>query len=144
MRIRKKYLFYVLGILSSAIGAIVTIIDTYISVIYVKDPWALCLAIFLAGIIITFILCLILSIPIKGKSIGARIDPSFRKLRLLRKKELKYHLAAGIGNATATIAYFMIISLYKDPSAVLSFFQRGKGTSHGGKSRAPDSNRGSE
>ena len=123
MRIRKKYLFYVLGILSSAIGAIVTIIDTYISVIYVKDPWALCLAIFLAGIIITFILCLILSIPIKGKSIGARIDPSFRKLRLLRKKELKYHLAAGIGNATATIAYFMIISLYKDPSAVLSFFQ---------------------
>jgi len=35
----------------------------------------LCVLLFLAGVIITFILCLILSIPFKQKSLGTRIDP---------------------------------------------------------------------
>ncbi len=123
MRIRKKYLFYVLGISSAAIGAIVTVIDTFISIKYEMDPWALCLAIFMAGLIITFLLCIILSLPFKGKKIGARIDPSFNGIRLIKRREILYHLMAGIGNAIATISYFLIISLYRDPSATLSFFQ---------------------
>jgi len=123
MRIRKKYLFYLLGLLSSLTGAIVTTIDAYISSKVIADPWALCVVIFLAGVIITFILCLILSIPFKQKSLGVRIDPSFKRLRLLKREEIPYHLMAGIGNAVATIAYFLIISTYKDPSATLAFFQ---------------------
>ncbi|RLF48317.1 MAG: hypothetical protein DRN29_00155 [Thermoplasmata archaeon] len=123
MRIRKKYLFYVLAILSSLIGAGVTVIDTYISVKYELNPWSLCLAIFIAGILITFLLCLILSIPVGKKSLGARIDPSFKRLRLPKKEEIKFHLMAGIGNAVATVAYFFIISIYREPSAILSFFE---------------------
>lgn len=123
MRIRKKYLFYVLAITSAMIGAVVTTIDTFISVMYVKDPWMLCLSMFVAGLLITFFICLLLSIPIRGKSIGSKFDPSFKKIRLLRKEELKYHLIAGIGNAIATISYFYIISLYRDPSTTLAFFQ---------------------
>lgn len=123
MRIRKKYLFYVLAITSAMIGAVVTTIDTFISVMYIKDPWMLCLSMFIAGLMVTFFLCLILSIPIGGKSIGSKFDPSFKRIRLLRKEELKYHLMAGIGNAIATISYFYIISLYKDPSTTLAFFQ---------------------
>lgn len=123
MRIRKKYLFYVLAITSAMIGAVVTTIDTFISVMYIKDPWMLCLSMFIAGLMVTFFLCLILSIPIGGKSIGSKFDPSFKRIRLLRKEELKYHLMAGIGNAIATISYFYIISLYRDPSTTLAFFQ---------------------
>ena len=121
MRIRKKYLFYVLAILSSFIGAVVTVIDTYISIEYKFNPWSLCLAIFIAGLVITFFLSLILSIPLRGKSIGARIDPSFKRLRMLKKEELKHHLLAGIGNAVATVGYFLIISIYQEPSTILAF-----------------------
>ncbi|KAA0014986.1 MAG: Lrp/AsnC family transcriptional regulator [Thermoplasmata archaeon] len=123
MRIRKKSLFYLLAILSSLIAAGVTSIDTYISIKYKINPWTLCLAIFIAGMIITLLLCIFLSIPIGKKAIGTRIDPSFYRIRLLRKEELPYHILAGIGNAVATIAYFFIISIYKDPSATISFFQ---------------------
>ena len=123
MRIRKKYLFYVLALLSSLIGAAVTVIDTYISVKYEFNPWSLCLAIFIAGLVITFLLCILLSIPFGGKSVGARIDPSFKRLRLLKKQELKFHVLAGLGNAVATVAYFFIISIYREPSTILAFFE---------------------
>ena len=123
MRIRKKNLFYALALLSSIIGAGVTVIDTYISIEYEINPWSLCLVIFITGIVITFLLSLFLSIPVGGKVLGARIDPSFYGLRMLKKEEIPYQIAAGLGNAVATVGYFFIISIYKDPSTILSFFE---------------------
>ncbi len=123
MRIRKKYLFYVLGATSALISSGVTTIDSFISDSIITDPWTLCLAVFIAGVPITFLLSAFLSVPVNKKSIGSRIDPSFKKLRLVKKEELKYHIMAAIGNSVTTIAYFMIISLYKEPSSFLSFYQ---------------------
>ena len=126
IRIRKKYLFYLLGISSAIIGAGVTTIDTYISNMVIKNPWILCLSAFLAGLVITFIIIIILSIPIKGKPIGSKIDPSFNGMRMIKKKEIKYQIVAGIGNTITTLAYFYIIWLYKTPftpATVLSFSQ---------------------
>jgi len=125
MRIRKKFLFYILGLSSAIIAASGTTVDTYVSS-FIRNPWALCLSIFLMGSIVTTILTLLLSIPLNGKAIGSRIDPSFNGVRLLRKKEIKYHIVAGIGNAITTLAYFYIIWLYNNPftpATILAFSQ---------------------
>jgi len=123
MRIRKKYLFYVLLLISSLISAAVVSIDTTISYFFIKNPWVFGFSAFLAGTLITLILSLILSIPIDKRSIGSRIDPSFSHLRLVRKEEIKYHILAGLGNAVTTIGYFYILSIFIDPSSILPFYQ---------------------
>jgi len=123
MRIRKKYLFYVLLLISSLISAAVVSIDTTISYFFIKNPWVFGFSAFLAGTLITLILSLILSIPIDKRSIGSRIDPSFSRLRLVRKEEVKYHILAGLGNAITTIGYFYILSIFIDPSSILPFYQ---------------------
>ncbi|KAA0002996.1 MAG: Lrp/AsnC family transcriptional regulator [Thermoplasmata archaeon] len=123
MRIRKKYLFYVLALTSAFAYAAAASLDGFVSYKFIKDPWVLCLSFFLIGVIITFFITLILSLPIKGKSIGSKIDPSFRRLRLLRKEEIKYQLLSSIGNAVSTIGYYFIVSMFVDSSVVLSFSQ---------------------
>ena len=125
MRIRKKYLFYTLAFASAIIGAIVATIDTVISSEFIPDPWALGFACFIVGVPISLIFCLFFSIPTPNKkSIGAKIiDPSFKRLRLIKRIELPYHLLAGLGNAILTIGYFMLLSMLKDPSVVLPFSQ---------------------
>jgi len=124
MRIGKKYLLYALVITSSFIAAAVTALDSYISSNYIKNAWAFGFSIFFVGFFATFLLCIFLSISYKRKSLGSRfIDPSFKKLRFIKKKELKYHLLAGLMNATNTIGYCILISLVYDPSVLLSFSQ---------------------
>ncbi|HDH81906.1 MAG TPA: hypothetical protein ENF91_02315, partial [Thermoplasmatales archaeon] len=79
IRIRKKYLFYVLLILSAFIAAVTTSIDGIISYFYISNPWVFGVSVFLVGVFITLFLSLILSVPIgNNKSIGSVIDPSFR------------------------------------------------------------------
>ena len=124
MRIGKKYLLYALVITSSFIAAAVTALDSYISRNYIKNAWAFGFSIFFVGFFATLLLSIILSITYKRKSLGSRfIDPSFKRLRLIKKKELKYHLLAGFMNATNTIGYCILISLVYDPSVLLSFSQ---------------------
>ncbi|HEC94732.1 MAG TPA: hypothetical protein ENI45_02060, partial [Thermoplasmatales archaeon] len=130
IQIRKKHLFYALAISSSLIAAIVTGIDSLITYRLIeaysfeKVPWLFGLSAFLVGIVITLLLCLFFSIPIGGRSVGARlVDPSFNRLRFLRKEELKYHFFAGFGNAVTTIGYFYMLSIMMDPSAILPFYQ---------------------
>jgi len=124
MRIGKKYLLYALLITSSFITAAVTALDSYISSVYIKNPWAFGFALFFIGFFSTFFLTVVLSIPYKRKSLGSRlIDPSFKRIRFIKKKELKYNLAAGFMNATNTIGYCVLISLVYDPSVLLSFSQ---------------------
>jgi len=124
MKIRKKYLFYVLVLTSSIIAALVVGIDTTIRVKFIENPYAFGIACFVVGTLITFLIALFLSIPIKGKSIGGKIiDPSFNRIRLFRKEELKYHLLAGFGNSLLTLGYFLLLTILEDPSVVLPFSQ---------------------
>jgi DNA-binding Lrp family transcriptional regulator len=124
MRIRKRNLFYLLAFTSAVIGALVASVDTVVSKLYITDPWVLGLSCFLVGVPISFFITLFLSISTKNKSIGGKVlDPSFRRIRFVRKIELKYHFLAGIGNAVLTIGYFILLSLLGDPSIVLPFSQ---------------------
>jgi DNA-binding Lrp family transcriptional regulator len=126
MIIRKKYLFYVLAITSSFIAAAVTGIDSFVGgqSAFKYDPWAFAFSLFFVGAIVTLIISLVLTVKIKGKSLGAKIlDPSFRQLRLIKKSETKYHLVAGLMNAINTVGYCAIVSTIQDPSVILSFSQ---------------------
>jgi DNA-binding Lrp family transcriptional regulator len=126
MIIRKKYLFYVLAITSSFIAAAVTGIDSFVGgqPAFKYDPWAFTFSLFFVGAIVTLLICLLLSVPFKGRSLGAKIlDPSFKKIRLVQKSEMKYHLVAGLMNAINTVGYCAIVSTIQDPSVILSFSQ---------------------
>jgi len=124
MKIRRKYLFYALAFTSSIIAASVAAIDATIISLYIPNAWAFGFSCFLVGSLISLIIVLVFSIPIKGKSLGSRIiDPSFKRLRLVRKQELKYHALAALGNAVLTIGYLSLLSILGDPSTVLPFSQ---------------------
>jgi DNA-binding Lrp family transcriptional regulator len=126
MIIRKKYLFYVLAITSSFIAAAVTGVDSFVGSqpAFKYDPWAFAFSLFFIGAFITLLVSIALSLPYKGTSIGAHLlDPSFRRLRMVQKSELKYHLVAGLMNAINTIGYCAIVSQVQDPSVILSFSQ---------------------
>src|SRR5512139_2028613 len=126
MIIRKKYLFYVLAIISSFITAAVTGLDSFVGgqSVFKNDPWAFAFSLFFVGLIVTLLISLFLSIKFKGKSVGAKIlDPSFKQVRMVQKNEVKYHLVAGLMNAINTIGYCAIVSSVQDPSVILSFSQ---------------------
>jgi len=124
IKIRKKYLFFVLAFSSAIIAAAVSGIDK-VAVEEINNPWAVSLSCFILALIISILCGLVLSIPFKKTSLGAKtIDPSFRRLRLIRKQEIRYHLLAGFGNAIMTIGYFSLFPLLNnDPSIVLPFAQ---------------------
>ena len=125
MRIRKRYLFYVLAFTSTIIAASVSAIDATISSLFIPNAWAFSFSCFLVGTAVTFLILLFFSIPVnKSQSIGTKIiDPSFKRIRFIRKPEIKFHLIAGFGNAILTIGYITLISILNDPSAVLPFTQ---------------------
>jgi len=124
IRIRKRYLFFILAFSSAIFNSIGSAFDA-ISQLFIPDPWALGIACFVFGVIVSGLISLFLSIPVKGKSLGAHtIDPTFKRVRLLKRQELKYHLVAGFGNAVLTIGYFFLLSLMSgDVSVVLPFTQ---------------------
>lgn len=124
MIIRKKYLFYLLAIVSSLIAALTTAFDTIVGVNFISNPWVFAFSIFFVGSIVTFIISLILSARVNEHSLGAKIiDPSFKRIRLVKKEELKYHIIAGLMNAANTIGYCALITMVKEPSVILSFSQ---------------------
>lgn len=124
IRIRKKYLFYALAFSSAIIAAINSGIDATVSKLFITDPWSLGLSIFLIGTPVSLLFALIFSIKYKKKSIGGRfIDPSFKRIRLIRKEEIKYQLLAALGNSLYTLGYFALFIIIDDPSVVLPFTQ---------------------
>ena len=125
MKIRRKYLFYALAFTSAIIAAAVSAIDATIITQHITDPLAFGVSCFIVGIFISLVITLVFSIPIKnGRSLGSKIiDPSFKRIRLVRKEEIKYHALAGLGNAFLTIGYFFLLSRLGDPSIVLPFSQ---------------------
>lgn len=124
MKIRRKYLFYVVAFSSAIIAAINSGVDATVSALFVPDGWALGFATFAVGIPITLSLALILSIPIRKRSIGSRFaDPSFKRVRFIRREEVFFQLVAAFGNAVYTVGYFALFVLIEDPSVVLPFTQ---------------------
>ncbi|MBS3778440.1 MAG: Lrp/AsnC ligand binding domain-containing protein [Candidatus Thermoplasmatota archaeon] len=124
MKIRRKYLFYVLAFTAAIISAFNSGIDATVSSLFVQDGWALAFATFAVGIPVTLVLSLVFSIPLKGRSFGSRIaDPSFKRLRLLRREEVFPQTMAALGNALYTVGYFALFVLIEDPSVVLPFTQ---------------------
>jgi len=125
MRIRKKYLFYALAFTSAIVAAGVSAIDSTISNLYIPNAWAFGFSCFLVGTFISLLIVIIFSIPINNKeSLGTKIiDPSFKRIRLVRKEEIKFHMIAGLGNAILTLGYLSLLSLLGDPSTVLPFSQ---------------------
>ncbi|MDH7517246.1 MAG: Lrp/AsnC ligand binding domain-containing protein [Candidatus Thermoplasmatota archaeon] len=126
MIIRKKYLFYTLAFTSAFIAAAVTSLDSFVGAqpAFQHDPWAFAFSLFFIGVFIALLVTLILSIPFRKKSIGSKIiDPSFKRLRLIKKHELKYNVVAGLMNAINTVGYCAIVSTVQDPSVILSFSQ---------------------
>ena len=123
MKIRRRYLFYFLAFSSAIIAALISGIDAILN-LYINNPLVIGLSVFFWGVIISILITSFLSINYKGKSLGARsIDPSFKKIRLIKKEEIKYQILAGAGNAILTIGYFALLALIKDPSIVLPFSQ---------------------
>ena len=125
MRIRKKYLFYALAFTSAIVAAGVSAIDSTISNLYIPNAWAFGFSCFLVGTFISLLIVIIFSIPVNNKeSLGTKIiDPSFKRIRLVRKEEIKFHMIAGLGNAVLTLGYLSLLSILGDPSTVLPFSQ---------------------
>jgi len=124
MRIRKKYLFYIIAFTSAFFTALTTSIDSYVNKYYIHNPYVLSFSLFFVGLSVTLLVSIVLSIPVKGRSIGSKlIDPSFKHLRLINKNELKYNIIAGLTNAVNTIAYCALLSIVAEPSVMLSFSQ---------------------
>jgi DNA-binding Lrp family transcriptional regulator/uncharacterized membrane protein len=124
IHIPKRYLFYILAFSSAIIAAIGSGFDA-IAQQHISDPWALGIACFIFGIIVSAGFGIFFSIPFKGKSLGAyTIDPTFHRIRLIKKKEIGYQFLAGFGNAMLTIGYFILLSIMMgDVSVVLPFTQ---------------------
>ncbi|MBS3748717.1 MAG: Lrp/AsnC ligand binding domain-containing protein [Candidatus Thermoplasmatota archaeon] len=124
MKIRRKYLFYVLAFSSAIIAAVNSGVDATVSKLFIPNGWALGFATFAVGIPVTLLLSLMFSIPLKGRSVGSRFaDPSFKRLRLLRREEVFPQTMAAFGNALYTVGYFALFVLIEDPSVVLPFTQ---------------------
>jgi DNA-binding Lrp family transcriptional regulator/uncharacterized membrane protein len=123
IKIRKRYLFFVLAFSSSIIAALVAGIDTVAGKLF-DNFWALSFSCFILALIISLLVSLFLSIPIRDRSLGSRtIDPTFKRIRLIKREELFYHVLAGLGNASMTLGYFALLSFFADPSVVLPFSQ---------------------
>jgi DNA-binding Lrp family transcriptional regulator len=126
IKIRKKYLFFVLIFTSAIIAALNSGIDT-IAGNLMDNFWILSITCFVAAFVVSLFFTSIFSVPFKGKSLGSTIlDPSFRRIRLIKKQEVFYHILAGLGNAITTIGYFALFfdpSLNKNPSIILPFSQ---------------------
>jgi len=123
IKIRRKYLFFTLAISSALIAALIAGIDT-IATKEISDPGVLTLSCFILGVFVSFLIASILSIKIKGKTIGAMsIDPNFNGIRLFKKQEIIYLIITGFGNALFTLGYFYLLKDIGDASVVLPFTQ---------------------
>ncbi len=119
---RKRYLFYLLLFTAAILDAITALFDARMMKI-VSDPLAYADSFFIVGMLVCMLLGLFFSTGTKNRSIGSLVDPSFKRIRMIKKEELLYHILAGAGNAITTIAFFALFFSFTDPSSVLPFYQ---------------------
>jgi len=126
IKFRKRHLFLVLAFSSAIIAAMNSGVDS-IAGDLMNNYWVLSISCFILGFIVSLLFSCLLSIPIKGKSIGSQtFDPSFNRIRLITKQEIAYHALAGLGNSIMTIGYFALFydpNLGRSPAAILPFAQ---------------------
>jgi DNA-binding Lrp family transcriptional regulator len=126
IKIRKRYLFFVLAFTSAIIYAINAGVDS-IAGNLIENYWILSISCFILAFIVSFSCSAFLSIPLNRKSIGSRLlDPSFRHIRLIKKKEIFYQIISGLGNSAMTIGYFALFydkNLGSSPAVILPFSQ---------------------
>ena len=88
IKIRKRYLFFVLAFSSAIIAALNSGVDAVAGNL-IDNFWILSVSCFILAAFASLLYSGILTIPFKGKSIGAlTFDPSFKGVRLIQKKEL--------------------------------------------------------
>lgn len=119
---RKKHLFYAISLISALFITISSFVDRSI-MDGIDDPFLFTCATFLVATLVVVFLSALFSLSVKGKPLGQFIDPSFSRLRFIKKEEVKYHLLSGLGNAMTTVAYAYLLLLFLDPSTVLPFSQ---------------------
>lgn len=126
IKIRKRYLFFVLAFASAIIAAINAGIDT-IAGDLIDNYWILSVSCFILAFIVSLSFTAFFSIPLNRKSLGSMfLDPSFSRIRLIKRKEIFFHLLAGLGNAIMTIGYFALFydkNLGSSPAVILPFSQ---------------------
>jgi uncharacterized membrane protein len=120
---RKRHLFYFLSVVSALLLALSSGMESLLTTRLDANPWMCSISAYFIGMILTFLILLVLSIPVKRKKVGSLLDPSFDGLRLITAPEIKYHIFAGIGNVAQGYAYYWILSKFLDPSSVLPFTQ---------------------
>lgn len=119
---RKRYLFYLLLFTAAILDAVTALFDARMMKI-VSDPLAYADSFFIVGMLVCMLLGLFFSTGTKNRNLGSLVDPSFKRIRMIKKEELPYHILAGAGNAITTIAFFTLFFSFTDPSSVLPFYQ---------------------
>jgi DNA-binding Lrp family transcriptional regulator len=126
INIRKRYLFFILAFSSAIIASINAGVDTVAGSL-MDNYWVLSISCFILALIISLLCSFLFSIPLNKKSIGSIVlDPSFKRIRMIKKQEVFYHILAGFGNAIMTIGYFALFydtSLGSSPAVILPFSQ---------------------
>jgi DNA-binding Lrp family transcriptional regulator len=119
---RKRYLFYSLLFTAAILDSLVALIDSRVMGA-IGDPFTYASSFFVVGMLVCVLLGLFFSTGTKKRTIGSLIDPSFKRLRFVKRKELPYHLLAGFGNAVTTVSFYALYYFFTDPSSVMPFYQ---------------------
>ncbi|MGQ4833000.1 MAG: Lrp/AsnC ligand binding domain-containing protein [Candidatus Asgardarchaeia archaeon] len=119
LRLPQRSKFILLCVLSGVFSAAFVAMDVYYLNTYLNDPLIYGFLTEWIGLLFSFVLMLIFSIPIrKDKPLGTILDPTFRGLALPRGKPLLYIIAAGLSASFSTFSYF-ILTFVGDPSSIL-------------------------
>ena len=118
LRLPQRSKFILLCVLSGTFSAAFVAMDVYYLNVYLSDPMVYGFLTEWLGLIFSFFLMFVFSIPIKRKPLGTILDPTFKGLAFPRGKVLIYLIAAGISASFSTFSYFML-TFVGDPSSIL-------------------------
>ncbi|MCR8463493.1 MAG: Lrp/AsnC ligand binding domain-containing protein [Crenarchaeota archaeon] len=118
----KRKIFYLLGILSGVLSAIVIPLDI-IGEKTASNIWIYANVSFVVGSLISVLIVFFLLVPIKGKPLGKYVDPNFTRIKFISGKAFKQIVLMAFGNAIASLGYFYVLYAFSDPSAILPFMQ---------------------
>ncbi len=121
---RAKTVFYFLALISGVLYAFAVFSDIFTYRIILPNPIAFALAEQWLALLFTVILLLVLSIPtnrLRRRSLGTWLDRSFSHIALPSKKVLLDIILAGVFAGVATFAYYYVVGITGDVSAVIPF-----------------------
>lgn len=116
--------FYFLALTAGVLFAFSVFSDVFVYRVLLPNPIAFALAEQWFALLFTFILLLVLSIPVnrpRRRSLGTHLDRSFAHISLPSRKILLDVVLAGVFSGASTFAYYFITGLSADVSAVIPF-----------------------